>query len=177
MFVPPPGALRRHAPVVIAAAAVVAVVGIALMILQLQRLSRDSATASTAADLSAAATTAMTEGGQLGVDFTSFDYRTLAHDRAATARQLTPAFAKAYLAQSRATSSFIRQAKSVSKSQVVSTGLAAYSPTNHTATVLVALNDDATNVKTPAGAVQYYRVEVDLVQQNGRWRASNVVLQ
>lgn len=111
-------------------------------------------------------------GAQLAVDFTSFDYRHLNAEFAATAKRATPAFAKTYLAQSKSVASVIAKAKAVSTSQVVATGVKSVSATQ--AVVLVALNDVTKNTQSPKGTTQYFRMEVDLVRQGGHWLASQV---
>jgi Mce-associated membrane protein len=177
MSVPGEGPRRDRVQLIVAIALVVTVVMGALAVLGALKLSHDSHAAGDPSALQASATTALTEGGQLAVDFTSFDYRTLAQDRKETATHLTAAFAKIYLTQSGVTSADITKVKAVSTSKVVATGLQAFSPSKHTATVIVALDDSASNIKSPNGTLQYYRLQVQLVNQNGKWLASNVVLE
>jgi Mce-associated membrane protein len=117
-------------------------------------------------------TTLLAVGGQLAVDFTSFDYRHLDADFAATAKRATPAFASTYLKQSKSVASVITKAKAVSTSQVVATGLKSSSATN--AVVLVAVNDLTKNTQSPKGTTQYFRMQITLVNQNGTWLASQV---
>jgi Mce-associated membrane protein len=179
---PTVGSLRSRTQLVVVVALVVAVIAGAIAVVNAVKLTDGSHASSNptgtgTSALAATATTAVAEGGQLAVDFTSFDYRTLDQDRTQTASHLTPAFAKVYLAQSSATSPYITKIKAVSVSQVVATGLQAFSPSKHTASVDVALNDTAKNIKSPTGAVTYYRVQVQMVDQNGQWLASNVVLE
>jgi Mce-associated membrane protein len=116
--------------------------------------------------------TLLAVGGQLAVDFTSFDYRHLDADFTATAKRATPAFAKTYLAQSKSVASVITKAKAVSTSQVVATGLKSSSATN--AVVLVAVNDLTKNTQSPKGTTQYFRMQISLVRQNGQWLANQV---
>jgi hypothetical protein len=52
--------------------------------------------------------------------------------------------------------------------------LVAFNPTAGTATVNVALNDTTKNTRSPAGAVQYFRMTVELVKLNGVWLAQGV---
>jgi Mce-associated membrane protein len=68
--------------------------------------------------------------------------------------------------------SVITKAKAVSTSQVVATGVKSVTPTS--AVVLVALNDVTKNTQSPKGTTQYFRMEVDLVRQNGTWLANQV---
>jgi Mce-associated membrane protein len=176
MTVPSPGAVPRRANVIVAFALVVTIAAAVLSVLGVIKLTRSSGSAgsSTNASVAAEATTAMTEGGQIAVDFTSFDYRTLSQDYKQTAAHATPTFAKTYLQQSRLVAKFVKKAKAISTSSVVATGLVAFNPTAGTATVNVALNDTTKNIKSPAGAVQYYRMSVELVKQNGVWLAQGV---
>jgi Mce-associated membrane protein len=134
-----------------------------------------SSTASVAGSADqAAATTALTEGGQLAVDFTSFNYQTFSHDLAATSKHATPTFAKTYLAQSKTIASAIKKIKAVATAQVAATGLQSFSPSKGTASVIVALNETTKNVKTPAGTEVYLRMQVKMVRQHGQWLASGV---
>jgi Mce-associated membrane protein len=121
---------------------------------------------------SADRTTLLAVGGQLAVDFTSFDYRHLDADFTATAKRATPGFASTYLKQSKSVASVITKAKAVSTSQVVATGLKSSSATN--AVVLVAVNDLTKNTQSPKGTTQYFRMQITLVNQNGKWLASQV---
>jgi hypothetical protein len=171
--------LRGRTPIALAVTLVVVVLTGVLTVVNAIKLSHDTHAANSprgtsAAAVAASATTAMAEGGQIAVDFTSFNYQTLTADLNRTANRATPAFAKIYLAQSHAVSSLIEKAKAVSIAQIVATGLQSFSPTKHTATVIVALNDTTKNTKTPAGSVQYFRMLVQLVNQNGVWLASQV---
>jgi Mce-associated membrane protein len=177
MSAQPTGSWRDRAQLIIAAALLVTVILGALTVVFALKLSHDSHRTVDPSALQASATTALTEGGQLAVDFTSFDYRTLSKDRNETASHLTPSFAKIYLTQSGVTAPDIAKVKAVSTSKVVATGLQAFSPAKHTATVIVALDDTASNVKSPKGTLQYYRLQVQLVEQNGHWLASNVELE
>jgi Mce-associated membrane protein len=121
---------------------------------------------------SADRTTLLAVGGQLAVDFTSFDYRHLNADFEATAKRATPAFASTYLKQSKSVASVITKAKAVSTSQVVASGVKSSSATN--AVVLVAINDLTKNTQSPKGTTQYFRMQITLVHQNGKWLASQV---
>lgn len=173
------GSSRGRAQLVVVFALVVTVIAGAVAGVNALKLSRDSQaashpTATSTKVLSASATTALAEGGQLAVDFTSFNYQDLAQDFSQTASHATPAFAKVYLAQSRSVATLIKKAKAVSVSQVVATGLASFSAAHHTATVIVALNDTTKNTKSTAGTVQYFRMQVQMVSQNGQWLASQV---
>jgi hypothetical protein len=182
MSVPTAGSLRGRAQLIVAIALVVTLILGALAAVNARKLSHAESlanhpSATSPGVLAASATTALTEGGQLAVDFTSFNYQTLNQDRTATARHLTAAYAKIYLAQTGVTASDITKVKAVSVSQVAATGLQAFSPASHTATVIVALDDTTKNIESPGGALQYYRLQVQMVNQNGQWLASNVTLE
>jgi Mce-associated membrane protein len=168
------GSLRAPARVVVVVALVVTLAAAVLSVVGIVRLARNSGSGDGTSPSSAAAVTALTDGGQLAVDFTSFDYRTLTKNFTETANRATPTFAKTYLQQSRLVASVIRKAKAVSVSQVVATGLSAFDPAKGTATVIVALNDTTKNTKSPDGTVQYFRMQVQMVKQGGAWVASAV---
>jgi Mce-associated membrane protein len=160
---PPVGRSRATAVV---AAALVVIVGLGtLAVIAVRATGHRSAGSGNQGTVSAV-------GGQLAVDFTSFDYRHLDAEFAATAKRATPAFAKTYLKQSQSVASIIAKAKAVSSSQVVSTGVKSLTATS--AVVLVALNDVTKNTQSPKGTTQYFRMEVDLVRQNGQWLANQV---
>jgi Mce-associated membrane protein len=162
---PAPG--RSRALTVVMAAFVVIVVLGALTAVAIHTSQRRSSSSGTTDR-----TTLLAVGGQLAVDFTSFDYRHLDADFAATAKRATPAFASTYLKQSKSVASVITKAKAVSTSQVVATGLKSSSATN--AVVLVAVNDLTKNTQSPKGTTQYFRMQITLVNQNGKWLASQV---
>src|ERR1700735_2736682 len=97
---PPVGRGRTTTTAVVAAAlAVIVALGV-LVVLSVRTNSHRSAGSSNESNVSAV-------GGQLAVDFTSFDYRHLDQDFTATAKRATPAFAKTYLAQSKSVESVI----------------------------------------------------------------------
>jgi Mce-associated membrane protein len=156
-----------------AALAALAVFGVVALTSASASPAAASTSSANSADV-AGATAAMVEGGQLAVDFTSFNYRTFSTDLAATAKHATPAFAKVYLAQSKAVAPAIKQVKAVAQSRVAATGLQSYSPSKGTASVIVALNETTSNVKSPAGTQVYLRMQVTLVKQGGQWLASGV---
>jgi hypothetical protein len=159
---------------IVAGALAVTIIAAGLSVAGVVKLIRNSGSDSGSGPVGSAAVTALADGGQLAVDFTSFDYRTLGRDFVRTASHATPAFAKTYLQQSRLVASVIRKAQAVSVSQVVATGLSAFNPAAGTATVIVALNDTTKNTKSPGGTVQYFRMQVQMVKQGGDWVASAV---
>jgi Mce-associated membrane protein len=116
---------------------------------------------------------ALGQAGQIVVDFTSFDYKTLTQDQSRIAADLTPTFRQTYLSQSRPLNAVIIKAKSVATSQVVASGLSSYDPVAGKASAIVAVNVTSRNIKTK-GTVQYYRFSVQLQQVGGKWLASNV---
>jgi Mce-associated membrane protein len=118
--------------------------------------------------------TALAAGGQLAVDFTSFDYRKLDQDYRETARLAAPSFATKYLAQSKLFEPAVKKAKAISVSEAVATGLQSYSQAQRSASVLVALNDTTRNIRAPQGTVTYFRMLVDLSYQDGQWLATAV---
>jgi hypothetical protein len=175
----PAASTPARARLVLAVALVIAVAAGGLAGVALHKLSQarhaGSHPSQGSAAAAAAAKTVMADGGQYAVDFTSFDYRTLARDRASTATHFTPAYAKAYLVQSKALGPGIRKAKAVAVSQVVATGLRAFNPSAGSATVLVALNITTKNIKSPDGSLSYYRFSVPLQRRGDQWFASNMV--
>jgi Mce-associated membrane protein len=168
---------RARSQLIVTTALVVSVLGAALTVLGVVKLNQAAASPSTPAAGAtnvAEATQALTEGGQLAVDFTSFNYQSFSQDLTATAKHATPAFAKVYLAQSKTIAPAIKQVKAVAQSQVAATGLQSFSAAKGTASVIVALNETTKNVKSPAGTEVYLRMKVTLVREHGEWLASGV---
>jgi len=157
------------------AAIFVALVAGALIGLSLtsQPSASQSGAASDAGSAVAGAQTALGEAGQIAVDFTSFNYKTLTQDQSRIAADLTPTFRQTYLQQSRQLNAVIRRAKSVATSQTVASGLSSYDPVAGQATAIVAVNVTSRNIQTK-GTVQYYRFSVQLQRISGKWLASNV---
>jgi hypothetical protein len=175
MSSPAAGSAAARPRLVAVLAAVVALAAAALIVVGVTTLPDAGAAGSTGpAAAAAGATTALNQGSQIAVDFTSFNYKTLAQDQAQIATHLTPTFRKTYLTQSRPLNSVIRKAKSVASSRVVASGLSSYDQTAGTATVIVAVDVTSRNVKTQ-GTVQYYRFSVQLQRQGSEWLASNVM--
>jgi hypothetical protein len=172
---PAAGSAAARPRLVAILAAAVAVAAAALIVVGVTTLPDAGAVGSNGTAAAASgATTALNQGSQIAVDFTSFNYKTLAQDQAQIATHLTPAFRKTYLEQSRPLNTVIRRAKSVASSRVVASGLSSYDQTAGTATVIVAVDVTSRNVKTQ-GTVQYYRFSVQLQRQGSEWLASNVM--
>jgi hypothetical protein len=165
-----PARIRSAAMVVTVAAIVVALAAGALIAVSI--VTAPSA-ASGSGSPTAGAQAALGRAGQILVDFTSFDYKTLSQDHSRTAADLTPTFRQTYLTQSRPLDAVFRKAKSVATSQVVASGLSSYDPVAGRATAIVAVNVTSRNIKTN-GTSQYYRFSVQLQRLNGTWLASNV---
>ena len=162
--------------VVAAVAAVVALAAAALIVVGFLRMPGSDAVAGVAggSDAVGKATSAVAAADQIAVDFTSFNYRTLAQDQARVAANLTPTFRATYLAQSRPLRAVIVRARSSATSQVVADGLSSFDPAAGKASVIVALNVTSRNIKTQ-GTVQYYRFSVQLQHVGTKWLASNVM--
>src|SRR5690348_11579571 len=105
---PAAGSAAARPRLVAILATIVALAAVALIVVGVTTLPDAGAAGSTGpAAAAAGATTALNQGSQIAVDFTSFNYKTLAQDQAQIATHLTPTFRKTYLAQSRPLNSVI----------------------------------------------------------------------
>jgi hypothetical protein len=177
---PSAGEPRNGAAAVTAVALVIAVAAGALAGIGLHKRSHDAdvaegSTGQSASAVAATARTVIADAGQYAVDYTSFNYLTLGQDRANTAKNFTPAFARSYITESKATAPFVRKAKAVAVSNVDAAALASLDVAHNAASVIVAMSITTKNVKSPNGALTYYRFEIPLVRQSdGTWLASNI---
>ncbi|MBV9872331.1 MAG: hypothetical protein JO214_17100 [Frankiaceae bacterium] len=180
MTSPTPGSSNESARAVTVAALVIAIVAGALTGIGLHKRNHDAdvanrSTGPSASAMAAQAKTVLADAGQYAVDFTSFDYLTLSQDRASTAKDFTPAFAKIYTKQSAASAPLVRKAKAVAVARADSSALQSLNTVDGTASVIVAVTITTKNVKSPSGALSYYRFQIPLERQaDGAWLASGM---
>jgi Mce-associated membrane protein len=163
---------------VVALAAGVVVICLVLSVFAVVRLVQGVGPSSAdKADASARAA-ALAAANQVGVDFTTLDYKTLTQDFNNLAALCTPTYRKSLLTQTPGTAELIVKAKGRSTGTVVSRAVQNMTPsTNPTkADVILAVNDTITNVKNPKGQVSFFRLDVSLQLVKGKWLASAVNL-
>ncbi|MET7915117.1 hypothetical protein ABZU45_04090 [Streptomyces avermitilis] len=109
---------------------------------------------------------------QSALNFTSLDYRHYDRDSANVLEGATGDFRKQFAAQTEELTQLVTQNKSVSDGQVLEAGIVRSD--EHSARVLVVADSKVTNTAAPKGEARTYRLQLDLVQRNGRWLTSDV---
>lgn len=109
---------------------------------------------------------------QSAVNFTSLDYRRYEKDSANVLRGATGDFKKQFAAQTKELTKLVGENKSVSKGQVLEAGIVRAN--DKSARVLVVADSQVTNVASPKGQARNYRLQLDLVNEGGRWLTSGV---
>lgn len=84
----------------------------------------------------------------------------------------TGEFRKQYESQSRRLTREATRTRATSAGEVVALGVSQLG--DDSATVLVAANSTVTNTRTEQPQVRYYRLELGLVRQDGRWLTSSL---
>lgn len=177
---PSEGSTPDRARLVTVVALVIAVAAGVMVGVGLHKRNHDTDVANATSGASASAVAAqakavLAEAGQAAVDYTSFNYLTLPQDRANAAKDFTPEFRAVYVKQSKAADPAVKAAKAVAVSHVDSIGLESFDPTAGTASVIAAMGITTKNVKSPSGALSYYRFQIPLERQaDGSWLASDV---
>ncbi len=115
--------------------------------------------------------TARAEGsaaaGRYAVDLTSYDFGKLDENFKTVAGNSTPAFAQQYQDTTNGIKPLLQQYKAVSKSTVLQSGIV--SATTERVVVALFVNQTITNTNSPQARVDRGRVELTLVEQDGRW--------
>ncbi|MET7883037.1 hypothetical protein [Streptomyces avermitilis] len=109
---------------------------------------------------------------QSALNFTSLDYRHYDRDSANVLEGATGDFRKQFAAQTEELTQLVTQNRSVSDGQVLEAGIVRSD--EHSARVLVVADSKVTNTAAPKGEARTYRLQLDLVQRNGRWLTSDV---
>lgn len=109
---------------------------------------------------------------QSALNFTSLDHRHYARDSANVLKGATGDFKDQFAAQTAELTKLVAANKSVSEGQVLETGIVRAD--ERTARVLVVADSKVTNVTAPQGQTRTYRLQLDLVLENGRWLTSAV---
>ncbi|MGW2558632.1 hypothetical protein ACWCXB_05160 [Streptomyces sp. NPDC001514] len=109
---------------------------------------------------------------QSALNFTSLDHRHYARDSANVLKGATGDFKKQFAAQTAELTKLVAANKSVSQGQVLEAGITRAD--ERTARVLVVADSKVTNIAAPEGQARTYRLQLDLVLENGRWLTSGV---
>lgn len=114
----------------------------------------------------------LTAARQSAINFTSLDYRHYDRDSKNVLKGATGEFKKQFSAQTAELTKLVASNKSVSEGQVLDAGIARAD--ERSARVLVVADSKVTNTASPKGTARNYRLQLDLVLENGRWLTSNV---
>lgn len=109
---------------------------------------------------------------QTAVNFTSLDYRRYAQDSANVLKGATGDFKRQFKGQTKELTKLVAANKSVSQGRVIEAGIARAG--ERSARVLVVADSKVTNTAVKQGQVRNYRLQLDLVLEDGRWKTSDV---
>ncbi|WP_425245007.1 hypothetical protein [Streptomyces sp. NEAU-NA10] len=109
---------------------------------------------------------------QSALNFTSLDYRHYDRDSQNVLKGATGEFKEQFAAQTTELTELVAQNKSVSEGQVLEAGIVRAD--DRSARVQVVADSKVTNVAVPRGEPRTYRLQLDLVLENGRWLTSDV---
>ncbi|MER7521280.1 hypothetical protein [Streptomyces sp. NPDC126499] len=109
---------------------------------------------------------------QSALNFTSLDYRHYERDSANVLNGATGDFKKQFAAQTRQLTKIVTDNKSVSEGQILDAGIARSD--ERSARVLVVADSKVINVAAPGGTSRNYRLQLDLVLEDGHWLTSDV---
>jgi Mce-associated membrane protein len=109
---------------------------------------------------------------QSALNFTSLDYRHYDRDSANVLKGATGEFREQFAGQTGQLTKLVAQNKSVSEGQILEAGLVRSD--EDSARVLVVADSKVTNVAVPKGESRTYRLQLDLVREDGRWLTSAV---
>lgn len=109
---------------------------------------------------------------QSALNFTSLDYQHYDRDSGNVLKGATGDFKEQFAAQTAELTKLVAQNKSVSEGQVLEAGIVRSD--ERSARVQVVADSKVTNVAVPKGEARTYRLQLDLVLENGRWLTSDV---
>jgi Mce-associated membrane protein len=104
---------------------------------------------------------------QLGVNFTTLDYRTFDRDAQRVLDDATGTFKKEFAAQTDQLSELVTSNKAVSRGKVVKAGLVSHD--GDSARVLLVVDADVTNTSATTPVARHYRMQVDLTRSGDQW--------
>ena len=109
---------------------------------------------------------------QEALNFISIDYRNFGQDSDNVLSGATGDFKQQFSDQSKTLQSLVTSNKAISTGQVLQAGVVTSSATS--ARVLVVADATVANTAAPSGQVRNYRLQLDLVDQNGQWLTSGI---
>lgn len=109
---------------------------------------------------------------QTAVNFTSLDYRHYDRDSQNVLKGATGDFKRQFKAQTEELTKLVAANKSVSKGRVIEAGIARAE--ERSARVLVVADSKVTNTSAKQGQARNYRLQLDLVLEDGKWLTSDV---
>lgn len=109
---------------------------------------------------------------QEALNFVSIDYRHFERDSGNVVAGATGDFKQQFSDQLKTLRDLVTSNKSVSAGQVLQAGIVTADA--HAARVLVVADSKVVNTAAPTGQVRNYRLQMDLVEQSGRWLASSI---
>jgi Mce-associated membrane protein len=115
----------------------------------------------------AAGQDAVAAATQLGVNFTTLDYRTFDRDAQRVLDDATGTFKKEFSAQTQELKKLVTSNKAVSKGKVLKAGLVSHDADS--ARVLLVVDADVTNTAATTPVARHYRMQVDLTRSGDQW--------
>jgi len=109
---------------------------------------------------------------QLGVNFTTLDYRSFDRDAGRVLAGATGTFKSEFSAQSSQLKQLVTSNKAVSKGKVLQAGLVSYDADS--ARVLLVVDAEVTNSSATTPVARHYRMQVDLNRSGGQWLAAQL---
>lgn len=109
---------------------------------------------------------------QTATNFTSLDYRRYDRDSKNVLKGATGDFKRQFTGQTKELTKLVSANKSVSQGRVIEAGIARAD--ERSARVLVVADSKVTNTAVKQGQARNYRLQLDLVLEDGRWMTSDV---
>lgn len=109
---------------------------------------------------------------QEALNFISIDYRNFDQDSNNVLSGATGDFKQQFSGETKTLQGLVTQNKAVSTGQVLQAGVVDSSDSS--ARVLVVADATVANTASPSGQVRNYRLQMDLVDQNGQWLTSDI---
>ncbi|QPP05387.1 hypothetical protein G4Z16_02145 [Streptomyces bathyalis] len=109
---------------------------------------------------------------QTALNFTSLDYRHYDRDSENVLKGATGEFKRQFRAQTKELTKLVAANQSVSQGRVIEAGIARAG--KRSARVLIVADSKVTNTAVKQGQARNYRLQLDLVLEDGRWKTSDV---
>lgn len=109
---------------------------------------------------------------QEAVNFTTIDYRHLERDFGRVLEGATGEFEKEFSSGRGELEELLRKNETVSEGEVLEAGIV--NADDDSAKVLVVVDSEVRNTGEPQGTVRHYRMQMDLVYEDGSWRTSSM---